>query len=96
MANSADPDQLASSSQQIWIYTVCKGRVFPGSAGQGLNMYCNIRNVKPIMFVTQQFYSRKINNNSYCWLTVHIQKIKNRKKKKVDLAEVDGNVDGVP
>ena len=21
---------------QIWIYTVCKGRVYPGSAGQGL------------------------------------------------------------
>ena len=30
MANSADPDQL------IWIYTVCKGRVYPGSAEQGL------------------------------------------------------------
>ena len=29
MANSADPDQL------IWIYTVCKGRVYQGSAGQG-------------------------------------------------------------
>ena len=24
-------------SQLIWIYTVCKGRVHPGSAGQGLN-----------------------------------------------------------
>ena len=24
------------SSQLIWIYTVCKGRVYPGSAGQGL------------------------------------------------------------
>ena len=30
MANSADPDQL------IWIYTVCKGRANPGSAGHGL------------------------------------------------------------
>ena len=38
MANSADPDQLASSDL-IWIYTVCKGRVYPGSAGQGLTMY---------------------------------------------------------
>ena len=37
MANSADPDQLASSrSQLIWIYTVCKDRVYPGSEGQGL------------------------------------------------------------
>ena len=34
MANSADIDQLA-----IWIYTVCKGRVYPGSAGQGLNFF---------------------------------------------------------
>ena len=24
-------------SQLIWIYTVCKGRIYPGSAGQGLN-----------------------------------------------------------
>ena len=30
MANSADPVQL------IWIYTVCKGRVYPGSAEQRL------------------------------------------------------------
>ena len=37
MANSADPDQLASSSQLIWIYTACQGRVYPGSAGQGLS-----------------------------------------------------------
>ena len=28
MANSADPDQLASSEANIWIYTVCKGRVY--------------------------------------------------------------------
>ena len=31
MANSADSDR-----QLIWIYTVCKGGVYPGSAGQGL------------------------------------------------------------
>ena len=36
MANSADPEQLASSSQLIWIYTVCKGRAYTGSAGPGL------------------------------------------------------------
>ena len=34
MANSADPDQFRS--QLIWIYTVCKGRVYTGSAWQGL------------------------------------------------------------
>ena len=40
MTNSADPDQLASEGfficQLIWIYTVCKGRVYPGSAGRRL------------------------------------------------------------
>ena len=35
MANSADPDQLDSSL--IRIYTVCKSRIYPGSAGQELN-----------------------------------------------------------
>ena len=38
MASSADSDQLASSSQLIWIYTVCKGRVYLGSTGQGLTL----------------------------------------------------------
>ena len=35
MTKGADLDQLAS--ELIWIYTVCKGRVYPGSAGQGLS-----------------------------------------------------------
>ena len=34
MANSADPDQLQKPT--IWIFTICKGRVYPGSAGQEL------------------------------------------------------------
>ena len=38
MVNSADPDQLASSEAN-WSGSVCKGRVYPGSAGQGLNSY---------------------------------------------------------
>ena len=38
MANSADPDQLSSESQLIWIYTVFKGRTYPGSAGLGLSI----------------------------------------------------------
>ena len=37
MTNSTDPDQLASSE----LYTVCKGRVYPGSAGQGLRKVSN-------------------------------------------------------
>ena len=38
MTNSADPDQLVLISQLIWIYTVCKGRVYPDSAVQGLTL----------------------------------------------------------
>ena len=34
MANSADPDQLASSEG--------KGRIYPGSAGPGLTHLCKI------------------------------------------------------
>ena len=39
MANSADPDQLASEEaiELLWIYTVCTARAYPGSAGQGQN-----------------------------------------------------------
>ena len=41
MANSADPDQL----QLIWIYTVCKGWVYPGSAGQGLKLLSPVKHL---------------------------------------------------
>ena len=44
MANSAYPDRLASSEFN-WIYTVCKGRVYPGSAGQGLIILLYIQKV---------------------------------------------------
>ena len=40
MTNSAYPDQLASSSQLIWIYTVYKGRAYPGSARLELTSAC--------------------------------------------------------
>ena len=36
MANSTDPDQLAS--ELIWIYTVCKGSAYLGSAEQGFKI----------------------------------------------------------
>ena len=43
MANSADPDQLASEEAN-WsgICTVCKGRIYPGSTGLGLMSTHNI------------------------------------------------------
>ena len=34
MTNSIEPDQLASDQ----IYAICKGRAYPGSAGQGLRV----------------------------------------------------------
>ena len=38
--NSADSDQLAFfKSQLIWMYTVCKGRACPGSAGPQLKCF---------------------------------------------------------
>ena len=36
MTNSAAPHQLAFRSQVTWIYTICKGRAYHGSAGLGL------------------------------------------------------------
>ena len=42
MANSADTDQLAEA-KLIWIYTVCKGRIYPSSAGPGLKPYMDLR-----------------------------------------------------
>ena len=36
MTNSADPDQLASSDANLSGSTLCKDRVYPGSAGQEL------------------------------------------------------------
>ena len=47
MTNSANPDQLASErSQLIWIYTVCKDRANPGSAGPGLILFLFERKTK--------------------------------------------------
>ena len=43
MANSADPDQLASSEANWSGSTLFeKGRIYPGSAGQGLNLEVKI------------------------------------------------------
>ena len=39
MTNSADPDQLASSEPTDLNLHCLQGRVYPGSAGQGLTVY---------------------------------------------------------
>ena len=41
MANSADPDQMASKEANRSRSTVCKGRVYQGSAGLGLKTVHN-------------------------------------------------------
>ena len=33
----------------VWIYTVCKGRVYPGSAGQGLSAGMDVPDRVPDM-----------------------------------------------
>ena len=63
MTNSADQDQLASS-ELIWIYTVCKDRVYPGSAGLGLrkqNDNCCIVMFSEIYFIApdETFFQQK-------------------------------------
>ena len=44
-------------SQLIWIYTVCKGRVYPGSAGQGLSIIKIFRMV--FVLQTQNLFQNK-------------------------------------
>ena len=54
MANSADPVGFFRS-QLILIYTVCKGRVYPGSAGQGLSNTVKLYSLPlPLSWLVQQ------------------------------------------
>ena len=61
MVNSAYPDQLASRNQLIWIYTVCKDMVYPGSAGQGLiaRLYKQLKKKTKLWFILQKITGRK-------------------------------------
>ena len=43
-------------SQLIWIYTVCKGRVYSGSAGQGLRRFDILGTLYGIFQKTDNFY----------------------------------------
>ena len=54
MANCADPDQF--KSQLIWIYTVCKERTCPGSAGLRLEESISPFNMEKSLFF-KTFYS---------------------------------------
>ena len=40
---------MATVQIQIWIYTVCKGRTYPGSAGQALRVKNNLSSEKIIL-----------------------------------------------
>ena len=47
VTNSADPDQFGIfRSQLIWMYTVCKDRAYPGSAGLRLKSHKAFKNMK--------------------------------------------------
>ena len=75
MANSADPDQLASSEANlIWIYTVFKGSVYLGSAGKGLkHMLWNLisKSAKPQNIC---FHIEKIRNVSILVLLIAVDR----------------------
>ena len=68
MPNRADPDQFGFfRCQLIWIYTVCKGRAYPGSAGPGLNASVQIvanENIK-ILFEPVQPWKTQISLHIY-------------------------------
>ena len=56
MINSADPDQkIRSQLIWIWIYIVCKGRVYPGSAGQELTNWMTIQVIYTIFYGMEPF-----------------------------------------
>ena len=58
MTNSADPDQLEPSDLDpgIWIYTVCKSRVYPHSTGPGLNAgMITVWNIEEDIFLGRLF-----------------------------------------
>ena len=62
MTNSADSDQLASEEETklICIYTVCKGRVYPDSAGPGLNVRTGmVRNLCVPIFRVNIVFSKE-------------------------------------
>ena len=51
MTNSADPDPDFTNSvdpDQFWSYTLCKARIYPGSAGQAGVVRCG----EGVMYLT--------------------------------------------
>ena len=54
--------QIQFRSQLIWIYTVCKDRVYPGSAGQGLRRQLPVR--KSCLSLQNRFTGVSIHCNS--------------------------------
>ena len=68
MANGADPDQLASS-ELIWIYTVCKGRIYPDSAGQILIIFCRTWPISGVRRYRDSYSWFWIATHGGCWPT---------------------------
>ena len=65
-------------SQLIWICTFCKGRVYPGSAGQGLN-----EKVKATSHIGRSIRNTNNDFNNfiyYSWITEQENKIQNVNK----------------
>ena len=60
-------------SQLIWIYTVCKGRAYPGSAGQRLTV-CNLR----VHCHTHTIIKNIITQEKFSWKFIAVILILNR------------------
>ena len=69
MTNSADPDQLASLSQLIWIYSVCKAEYIRVQQNKGLGaskqcmFSCRIKKYVHILFEKKKKNTKKKKKN---------------------------------
>ena len=73
MTHSADPDQCRS--QLIWIYTVCKGRVYWGSTGLGSKCYVKKIKADGILIFFKYFFEKirlGISCESSPWQMIHM------------------------
>ena len=68
--------QLIWRSQLIWIYTVCKGRVYPGSAGQELTQVW-LYNSKCTMEFIVHYWSHSLPYMYLGYATKLVLKLKN-------------------
>ena len=68
MPNSVDTDQSASEEAKlIWIYTVCKGKAYPSSAGPALKYLTALRRLGTLGIFSQ--FTRQTAFLTFCLLS---------------------------